>query len=291
MKLNHRRLGAQGVANGTQVSLPVTKAQSRRRQRRGTTPESGEAGQSGDLEDLLVIHHKRPSLRRKSSRRTHDSENPEESPDEQALETGAMTMLAYAHEANSLVVVVSGRERGDQHGGSNHHFQYGANGHSEGRTASKADQRDTARGQVARGIAHVPPEIIARADLSWTQAKLLELAREARFVASASDWHERAITLMQTYLAHCVQRTRDTTPGTTLLEVRKLLLALSHDPEIRAAAGRVPADPVAARALARFNLFLPLWLLQLHRPRLHAHVRQAAARSQAAASLIKRPLA
>ncbi|WCM24382.1 hypothetical protein NDK50_26580 [Paraburkholderia bryophila] len=272
-----------------QTTNPATQAanaQANRRRRMGQAIEPGEAHHSAELEELVHKHHQfQTSSKRKTSRRKGDVENPEESQGEAALETETMVLQAYTREAKSLVVKVGAREGGNQKGDS----QSNHDGQPDGKGLSKQKPGDAAvrRGAAMQQTAHVFAEMAKHADLPWTRARLLELARVTRIAAatgaSAPDPVERAMTLMQLYLTHCAQRTADKVPRITLAAVRTQLIDVLQQAGAPEVAMRLPADARQARQIERFHLFLPLWLLQLHRPRLSAHLGPAVARSQAIA--------
>ncbi|MDN7177115.1 hypothetical protein M0D69_03635 [Caballeronia sp. SEWSISQ10-4 2] len=279
----HRHPHLQVHPQTTNPATQAANAQTNRRRRMGQAIEPGEAHHSAELEELVHKHHQfQTSSKRKTSRRKGDVENPEESQGEAALETETMVLQAYAREAKSLVVKVGSREGGDQKGGSqsNHEGQPDGKGLSKPKSGGATVRRGVAMQQTAQVFA----EMAKHADLPWTQARLLELARVTRIAAatgaSAPDPVERAMTLMQLYLTHCSQRTTNKAPRTTLAAVRTQLIDVLQQAGAPELATRLPADALQARQIERFHLFLPLWLLQLHRPRLTAHIGPAVARSQ-----------
>lgn len=282
MKVHHRH-PAPLHAPTTNASTQAANAQANRRRRMGQAIEPGEAHHSAELEELMLVHRQHPTtIRRKStSRRKGDIENPEESQSEQAQETETMVLRAYARDTKNLVVKVGSREGGGQQGESQSNRDSQQDGRKIARRkAGNANLARVATQQTSPAFA----EAAARADLPRTQAQLLELARATRSADSVPDPIERAMALMQLYLAHCTQRRSYQAPRATLADIRaQLIEALKHEASQHCAAG-VPLTPKQAGELERFNLFLPLWLLQLHRPRLAAHRGPALARSHVMAA-------
>ncbi|MFM0735977.1 hypothetical protein PQQ51_01865 [Paraburkholderia xenovorans] len=287
MKVHHHHSGIHAHPPTTNPATQAANAQANKRRRTGQAIEPGEAHHSAELEELMVMHRRHPTTARKStSRRKGDIENPEESQSEAALETETMVLRAYTREAKSLVIKVGSRERGNQQGGSQ--SNHDSNQDSKGIGKHKSGGVNVPRSVAMQETAHAFAEMAKRADLPWTQARLLDLARVTRTAAatgsSVPDPVERAMTLMQLYLAHCSQRTHKV-PRTTLAAVRAQLIEVLQQAGAQEVAARLPLDPRQARQIERFHLFLPLWLLQLHRPRLSAHMGPAVARSHAIAGV------
>ncbi|WP_322069250.1 hypothetical protein [Paraburkholderia bannensis] len=282
MKVHHRH-SAPIHAPTTNASTQSANAQASRRRRMGQAIEPGEAHHSAELEELLLVHQQHPTtIRRKStSRRKGDIENPEESQGEQAQETETMVLCAYARDTKNLVIKVSSRQGGGQQGES----QSNRDSQQDGRSIAR---RKVGNATLARAATQETSpafaEAAARADLPRTQAQLLQLARAARSADSVLDPIDRAMALMQLYLAHCAQRRAYHAPRATLADIREQLIeALKHEALPPAATG-LARSPKQISQIERFNLFLPLWLLQLHRPRLADHRGPALARSHVMAA-------
>jgi hypothetical protein len=276
MKVNHNGRAHLPLA-ADHAGLQSGKVQAHKRRRAGIALEPGEMHHSTELEELAVIHHQHKALlKRRKSRRKGDVENPEESQSEQAIETETMVLHAYTRAAKNMTIKVSARDRG------------GRQGHSDtGQDAQRGNDKQTLRGlgnlkafrtSLTRDVSKSLAELGKNSDLNSTRSKLLELAHDLS-KHDPSHMTERnpirqAMRILQLYLSYSAQSSVKLSP-TTLLEVRSKLLEIMPSSKVSEPTQQSLTE---MRNSEIFYLFLPIWLLQLHRPRRKNEIQYGLAR-------------